>query len=630
MCVDNFIESLFDIQNGFAEVKWGDIDITDDITKLYFMQKDKDYFAMINFWRQKIKNETFELTHPVYKNIQTRAICNVCNERATNYIFMVDKDNKYPWLFTQSSHLIDYIVIPNYILKIGSFWSLGLPSEVVEKFKNSKLMYRDIRFGFTFCMSQPQHFFAYPFNGFFHLSKEGLVDNIPIDYNRCFFMFKKNLINIKNTDDVVYLYPNIFPFSSRDEMFHSILDDSVLKPTELCKNKKLVIWVGICIFEYRKWIDQEESILNILFNLSMYFKDITIYFNGMTSYDSLVGDSAEQNIWKKNQSFELLRNKISNSSIANNVKLILLDNVDYRTKIQYCYQSDVCLSEGNTTGLIPFEICKKPGVNFIPPQISWARKCGTVVKDKYIMRAYDSIKNDGLGGYHVSWQHIYNLLADILEKLSLENIINYPNLKMHRLDTIPINIIAKQYEIRQKNEISLSLENVFLLDFIENKFRDLVDEKMKSKESIGNMENKREHLCNQIVNIDNKSIEQNIMLNTAKSRIQNQLSYKLGQAMMVNSKSFLGYIRMPFVLSYIKDKHKQEQKIYQEKIKKDPSLKLPPLESYPDYQEALKEKECLTYKLGQALIKANKTWYKSGYIKLLFEIKRLKKEFNKK
>ncbi|OOX91413.1 hypothetical protein BOP97_03180 [Campylobacter coli] len=78
---------------------------------------------------------------------------------------------------------------------------------------------------------------------------------------------------------------------------------------------------------------------------------------------------------------------------------------------------------------------------------------------------------------------------------------------------------------------------------------------------------------------------------TAKQRIQNQLSYKLGQAMITNSKSLLGYIRMPFVLSYIKDKHKQEQKIYQEKIKKDPSLKLPPLEDYPDYKEAIKEKK---------------------------------------
>ena len=99
--------------------------------------------------------------------------------------------------------------------------------------------------------------------------------------------------------------------------------------------------------------------------------------------------------------------------------------------------------------------------------------------------------------------------------------------------------------------------------------------------------------------------------------------------MIENSKSLLGYIRMLFVLSYIKDKHKQEQKIYQEKIKKDPSLKLPPLESYHDYQESLKEKECLTYKLGEAFIKADKTWYKGGYVKLLFEIGKLKRKFKK-
>lgn len=117
---------------------------------------------------------------------------------------------------------------------------------------------------------------------------------------------------------------------------------------------------------------------------------------------------------------------------------------------------------------------------------------------------------------------------------------------------------------------------------------------------------------------------------TAKSRIHNHLSYKLGQALIENSKSILGYIRMPYVLSYIKDKHKFEQKAYEEKIKENPNLVLPPLESYPDYKEALKEKECLTYKLGEALIKADKTWYKGGYIKLLFEIRNLKREFKNK
>ncbi|WP_251819980.1 hypothetical protein [Campylobacter jejuni] len=121
-----------------------------------------------------------------------------------------------------------------------------------------------------------------------------------------------------------------------------------------------------------------------------------------------------------------------------------------------------------------------------------------------------------------------------------------------------------------------------------------------------------------------------IKYGTAKARIQNQLSYKLGQAMIENSKSILGYIRMPYVLSYIKDKHKQEQKIYEEKIKKDSFLKLPPLESYTDYKEALKLKEHLSYKLGEALIRAYKNWYKGGYIKLWFEIRKIRKEFKNK
>ncbi|EAI0975690.1 sulfotransferase family protein [Campylobacter coli] len=117
---------------------------------------------------------------------------------------------------------------------------------------------------------------------------------------------------------------------------------------------------------------------------------------------------------------------------------------------------------------------------------------------------------------------------------------------------------------------------------------------------------------------------------TAKQRIQNQLSYKLGQTMIINSKNIFGILFMPVYIISTLLSHRQEKKIYQEKIKKNPNLKLPPLESYPDHKEALKEKECLTYKLGEALIKASNNWYGGGYIKLLLEIRKLKKEFKKK
>ncbi|WP_236847388.1 hypothetical protein [Campylobacter devanensis] len=113
---------------------------------------------------------------------------------------------------------------------------------------------------------------------------------------------------------------------------------------------------------------------------------------------------------------------------------------------------------------------------------------------------------------------------------------------------------------------------------------------------------------------------------TAKSRIKNQLSYKLGQAMIENSKSIWGYIRMPYILSYIKDMHKKEQIAYNEKIKANPSLKLPPLETYPDYNEAIKIKEHLSYKLGEAMIEADKSPLKLGYLTLWFKFIKITKE----
>ena len=176
------------------------------------------------------------------------------------------------------------------------------------------------------------------------------------------------------------------------------------------------------------------------------------------------------------------------------------------------------------------------------------------------------------------------------------------------------------------------------------KVKQQLDSKTKELESIQNNSNHKSLdsnpqileslnailLDNNIYSLDSEQLYFILQHSTAKQRIHNHLSYKLGKAMIENSKSILGYIRMPYVLSYIKEQHNKEQKQYQEQIKKNPNLKLPKLESYKDYKEALKEKECFTYKLGEALMKADKTWYKGGYVKLWFEAKRLKREYREK
>ncbi|HIC3265624.1 TPA: coiled-coil domain-containing protein, partial [Campylobacter jejuni] len=110
---------------------------------------------------------------------------------------------------------------------------------------------------------------------------------------------------------------------------------------------------------------------------------------------------------------------------------------------------------------------------------------------------------------------------------------------------------------------------------------------------------------NQIRLINNRLTFQS-KYGTVKTRIQNQLSYKLGQTMIINSKTLFGCLTMPIALLSVVIAHKLMQKNYKNKIKKDSSLILPPLEVYPDYEEAIKFKNHLSYRLGQIVLQSFK------------------------
>ncbi|EIT8441216.1 hypothetical protein L3L73_001844 [Campylobacter jejuni] len=175
-----------------------------------------------------------------------------------------------------------------------------------------------------------------------------------------------------------------------------------------------------------------------------------------------------------------------------------------------------------------------------------------------------------------------------------------------------LTYIRKDILIRKDNKITkLKLDNQLLEDkwtkrqILELSIleQDLIIKKLETKKLAKSLGIK--------MNIINPKIAF-IQAHSAKARIRSHLCYKLGQAMIENSRSILGYIRIPYVLSYIMDKHKFEQKAYKAKIKENPNLALPPLETYSDYNEALKLKNSFTYKIGEALIKAHKNWLWGG------------------
>ncbi|WP_223212555.1 hypothetical protein [Campylobacter coli] len=216
-----------------------------------------------------------------------------------------------------------------------------------------------------------------------------------------------------------------------------------------------------------------------------------------------------------------------------------------------------------------------------------------------------------------------NIIQKYLRIPSVE-LINHKNILQCIINIISATQIANESDIICNFNLA---QNPFLQAILKDNETKLIQISALNK-TVQEKDNVIKSNSTQLNQLQSK-ISFQIQYGTAKSRIQNQLSYKLGQAMIINSKNIFSILFMPVYIISTLLSHRQEEKIYQEKIKKNPNLKLPPLESYPDYKEALKEKECLTYKLGEALIRANNNWYGGGYIKLLLEIRKLKREFRK-
>lgn len=115
----------------------------------------------------------------------------------------------------------------------------------------------------------------------------------------------------------------------------------------------------------------------------------------------------------------------------------------------------------------------------------------------------------------------------------------------------------------------------------------------------------------------------------AAKRIKNQLSYRIGLAIIENSKSLKGYLVLPFVIFHIFKENKFESRVNKVISKNYPQISLQPLENYLDYKDALALKEHLSYRLGQAFLRACKKWYKGEIFILPFKMKRIYRDYKK-
>ncbi|ECQ9132823.1 hypothetical protein ACNGHC_03605 [Campylobacter jejuni] len=636
------------------------------------IQENKlDFGELLEYWRNIFSKDYFELYHPIYNNIKTRAIKNFFapkkHPRFSNYVFFIDENNQHPWILCQVYDFFQFLITEEGIfsnpishkgMKEESIWDIRrLPMVIDENiglFENIKYN-DDCLFGWLLRKNRPAHHF------FEDIASYNILEIQKSMFSKeSYYTPKVNIL--PQTRANVFIYPGIFRSLGNVSMNiykksnQKIYEEIVKERIKTTGRNVLIVWLQLP-GERRRWIEQIDGSVSIINEYRKYFKNVKVYFDGMTSFDE------EKTDFPDNYAiFEQIKSKITDG----NIELHSMIGKDYRTKIFYCSQVDFAICETGTAMFVPNHVCNKKTVVYYGYKTYENADCYFTdniykIDSQYIK--LDKLLNNSSFEYHIPFQHIFNLTTNVIEKVK--------GVKVHCLEVPPVDLIADCYELKQKYKTRFPIEYVALYneykDILNNKIELLSCEiqKIQNAQSDINKRNeiflkiiqKKELECSQILEekyqcqisdliLNNKIIKhQNQDLlkkinenayfiylkeyESAKARIREHLAYKLGHAMIVNSKSLLGYIRMPFVLSYIKDKHKQEQKIYQEKIKKDLSLKLPSLESYPDYKEALKEKECLTYKLGEALIKANNNWYRGGYIKLWFEIRKLRKDYQK-
>ncbi|NDJ26630.1 hypothetical protein DMB95_01475 [Campylobacter sp. MIT 12-8780] len=103
----------------------------------------------------------------------------------------------------------------------------------------------------------------------------------------------------------------------------------------------------------------------------------------------------------------------------------------------------------------------------------------------------------------------------------------------------------------------------------------------------------------------------------AVQRIKDQLSYRLGSTLIKTAKNPIKCIILPY--SLIKTINEYQR------YKKQNSIPLPPLETYADYEEALKVKNHLSYKIGSLILNTHKKGI-IGYISLPFALIQSSKE----
>lgn len=217
--VKRFIERLKDYKS-FELKEYECEKYNCEISVLLQNARNNDYSKeCLEIWKKIYSNEFFELKHPIYNHIKTRAIANFLHPRFhINYILFADKEENHIWLTLQLHGIADCFIAEDtiYIEPFIIQWGfrnamLGRIPQIFSFVKMEylqSLSYQDIPFALCFDNIRPYHAFGDDVHWFLQLSMDTMDKEILI--SRAFFILKGLQICKTPSEKYVYIAPRLY------------------------------------------------------------------------------------------------------------------------------------------------------------------------------------------------------------------------------------------------------------------------------------------------------------------------------------------------------------------------------------------------------------------------------------
>lgn len=439
--IESFLSKLEDWKENFAAQ---DLDAQgdDELSQIVAMQRGKDVDGLLKVWERKLEQDYFELPHPEYKDIKTRAVHSARHGMA-NYVFMNDTTSNYPWVFGQCVNFIDIVITTDAIYNTSLFNNHTFEPSIhkLSEIPSSKLEYKSCDFGLWLSQTRPYHFFNDQLKFFLHFSSRK-----DVCFKNAFFSLGHSEENVSQPDDGVFLFPTVVgkkncrtgTAKKLNEQMEKLVYENAIKYYTLQKtdNDTLKLWYGIT-GQKRSWLEQVEGVENIVNELLLYFNKIELYVDGMTAMEGKVIQNADD---------EAVFAQIA-KRLDDKCKIQSLIGQDYRHKIQICSTVDMFIANAGTGCMVPLRFCKKPGVLHSNTKLfTFPDEYPETVKKfdkKYVIDVVEEGKTrPDYASYHIPWQHIFNLTAEVL------NQIKGTDIKL--LDVPPVKEVAKAYKAEEQ------------------------------------------------------------------------------------------------------------------------------------------------------------------------------------